>query len=721
MTTNNYVDKITSPLIPDQFPDFYQDQGPNFIAFVQSYYQWLEQYSNTYIGSTTYQSRSLPDNLNVDYTANSFIKLFSDQFLVNFPQHLAIDHPFIIKHILDFYRTKGSSRGIELLFRILYNLDSVVNFPGEYMFRTSNGTWKIPRYIETTDSPYLSQLNGLLIKSSSGATAVVETVNQKLVNNRFMNIIYISSLVGDFRYGDLIFSDSIPEMVGPNAPLILGSLTTVSIDNGGTNFSIGDELQISGTGTDGVARVSAVISENGKVIFTLIDGGFGFSLGASITINNTGTGGSGASFQIGAITDVQNISLNTDSINGILATQLDLSTSGSTVLVTNTTGVFTDGELLYGYAWTRNFQVSTISAPSGYIANGESLSNTSLGISNVVVYISDGQQLYCTGNSTVLNNSNLINGTVLISNTTSAIVQIVNSYDPVVNTFANGFYISAGSNSTVFAVYRADGNDIGYYVTGMNIIGNTSGATATVVDQTRLTNWEYFPAAIFGSNLDTKLSSAFSFINKQIGRIAYLNNENPGDGYSSAPSVSIIEPIVYELKVSDGHGGYWGGDSEVDAKAGSANGTVTAVSILNSGFGYQPNKSLILSNANNITGIFGKAVVLSSGIGIGNWIDTQGFLSDTMVLQDSYYYQVFSYEIATEKMIDAYREIIKELVHPIGYALFGKFEVKREFSNIGNMLVSSIISHKDLDGGVLEDETYHTIMTEANSFIEVNV
>jgi hypothetical protein len=747
MTVNNYVDKITSPLIPSQFPAFYEDQGPNFIAFVQAYYQWLEQ-ANTYLGSTTYQTRSLLENFDVDRTANNLIKHFSNEYLINFPQKLAIDHPFIIKHILDFYRTKGSARGIELLFRILYNIDSQVNIPGKYMFRTSNATWKIPHYIETTDSPYLIQLTGQLIRSSGGASAVVETVNQKMVNNRTINIIYLSSLDGDFRNGDLVFCDAIPQMVDGHAPIIIGSLTTVSVNGGGSGFSVGDEVAIAGTGTGGLARIAAVVSENGKVSFQLVDGGYGYSLGAAITIDNSGTGGGGASFRIGAITDVQNISLSTDTISGIIATQMDLSTSGDTVGISGISGgPFLNNELAAGSAWTRDLQVNYIQSPNGLIANGEALSNSTLGISGVIVYISDGQQLYCTGTSGALNNANIAYGSVLVSNTSVATVQIAGIPTAVTNTFANGLVISAGSNSTVLAVHRNDGADIGYYVPGMALTGNISGATATVVGQTRLTNWQFFPVASFGSSLDTPLGGALTFINKQIGKIAYLNNENPGDGYASAPAISIVEPLIYELRVVDGKGGFWGDDAIVTATAGSANGIATAVSLIDSGFGYQPNESLVLSNANNITAIFGKAVVLSSGFGKGHWTDTQGFLSDEMVLQDSFYYQVFSYEIEAEKMIDVYRNLVKQLAHPVGYALFGKFVVDREFPKISGKLVDSTISQKPIEipltaddtifsadvGFITADETgylilsgisneidnesYAAIMTEANSYI----
>lgn len=37
------IEQTVSNLIPGQFPAFYNEQGPNFIAFMQAYYQWLEQ------------------------------------------------------------------------------------------------------------------------------------------------------------------------------------------------------------------------------------------------------------------------------------------------------------------------------------------------------------------------------------------------------------------------------------------------------------------------------------------------------------------------------------------------------------------------------------------------------------------------------------------------------------------------------------------------------
>lgn len=37
------IEKSISPLIDSLFPSFYQEEGPNFVAFVKAYYEWLEQ------------------------------------------------------------------------------------------------------------------------------------------------------------------------------------------------------------------------------------------------------------------------------------------------------------------------------------------------------------------------------------------------------------------------------------------------------------------------------------------------------------------------------------------------------------------------------------------------------------------------------------------------------------------------------------------------------
>lgn len=55
----------------------------------------------------------------------------------------------------------------------------------------------------------------------------------------------------------------------------------------------------------------------------------------------------------------------------------------------------------------------------------------------------------------------------------------------------------------------------------------------------------------------------------------------------------------------------------------------------------------------------------------GRYANSDGFLSDDKRIQDSFYYQDFSYVVKVEQEINNYRNIVKKLVHPAGLALFG--------------------------------------------------
>jgi hypothetical protein len=274
------VEKFVSPFIPQQFPAFYKEDGPNFIAFLKAYYEWMES-----TGQTIERARSLFELADIDSTEASFIKYFKNTYIRSLPESIISDKRLLVKHILDLYRAKGTPRAYELLFRILFNEDIELFIPGDFILKPSDAEWVIPRFIEVSDNPFLEALTGKQIfNSSRNATAVVESVNQKIVGNKFIHVLYLSSINGRFKYGENILCSEIPELTLDNAPTALGSLTAIAIENGGAGFIVGDVLDVTGTGVTGKARVASTRDENGKVSFTLVNGGSGYSLDAVVTV-----------------------------------------------------------------------------------------------------------------------------------------------------------------------------------------------------------------------------------------------------------------------------------------------------------------------------------------------------------------------------------------------------------------------------------------------------
>lgn len=59
----------------------------------------------------------------------------------------------------------------------------------------------------------------------------------------------------------------------------------------------------------------------------------------------------------------------------------------------------------------------------------------------------------------------------------------------------------------------------------------------------------------------------------------------------------------------------------------------------------------------------------------GYYTTSNGFLSDTMKLQDNYYYQIYSYVLKLDEQMSTYRALVKNLLHPAGMAMFGEYEL----------------------------------------------
>ena len=672
------VTKFISPLIASQFPAFYRDQGLNFIAFLEAYYEWMESQ-----GNVIDYTRSMSDLGDIDLTTAEFIGYFKNKYIHALPDTVVADKRLLVKHIIELYRSKGNARSYKLLFRMLFNEDIDLYIPNEFLFKPSDSQWFFPHYIEVSDSPFLGQLAGHRIYSTGGASADVESYFSKIVNGKTVDILYLSSIDGEFKYGEEILSYDFPDLNITNCPIIFGSLSTVSVTSGGYNYTVGDLLNVNGSGVGGVARVASTRDENGKVTFKLIDGGYGFSLDALISV--TGGGGSGATFKIGNITDTQVYQINTDLIDGIKDTLLEIETEGFDVSVTSSSS-FDHGEQVKASANVRHLDVTYI---SGEVTNNEVLSNTSLGISNLNVYNSDGTVLNITSTTnSYLLNANLVSGVILVSSVSSSLVR-VNTAFPLqtitCNAYVNAYASTPSGNPvvhpTILNIINESG-PIGYVIPGSRLVGqNGYMRIATVNTVTRNTIWgdgmePYFPAGFNPENLDSKLGQTLRYIEKKIGRITYINGIIPGIGYSSNPTVEIVEPYVYDLKINDSKGGYWGYDAVVTAKAGVANGIVTGVNVYDSGLGYIPDENITMTSTVNPTVVTGTTVVDLGGHGAGYSKDSKSNLSNKQKLQDSSYYQAFSYEIIAPRMIDTYEKFVKDLVHPSGMALYGRYSIK---------------------------------------------
>jgi hypothetical protein len=263
------ITKTISQFIENQFPGLYQEEGQVLIAFLTAYYEYLEQ-------SGDLLNREMFTIRDIDTTFDEFLVYFRKKYIEGFPFLTSTDTRFLIKNVTDFYKAKGSDESVKLLMKLIFNDESDVYYPSTDILRASDSLWIDPIYLEVSfSSRTKTYLNKTIIGSTSGATAFVESIVTKKVAGKIIDILYLSNLRGNFATGEFISDDSIIK----NAPKIIGSLSELDVDLGGSGYKIGDRLNVvSPEGKNAIARVTEVLSKTDAAEFTLVDGGFGYTL-----------------------------------------------------------------------------------------------------------------------------------------------------------------------------------------------------------------------------------------------------------------------------------------------------------------------------------------------------------------------------------------------------------------------------------------------------------
>ena len=271
------IESIISPIVKTQFPEFYNTDGPRFVEFVKQYYIWLESQ-----GQALNASRNLFNYRDIDKTSDQFISHFKNKYLNNFSLDISAKPETMVKHSVDLYGVKGTGKGIEIAMRALFNEPASVHYPSEDLFKTSDGTWVKPVYLELSVSPRTKEYIGQeIVGSRSGAKAFLESLVKKRVSNKIIQVAYLSGVRGNFILDDIITTSANTNVV--DAPVVIGSMTNLTVVNGGANFSIGDIFDVvSSNGKQGKARITSISNETGKVFFTYINaltsGGWGYSI-----------------------------------------------------------------------------------------------------------------------------------------------------------------------------------------------------------------------------------------------------------------------------------------------------------------------------------------------------------------------------------------------------------------------------------------------------------
>ena len=502
-----------------------------------------------------------------DKVISNFLTKFRNEFLNTIPENLdgSVDKRKLIKNIKSVYRAKGTNRGHEIFFRMLFGLPSETIYPRENMLRISDGKWttnKILRAIAFSGSDTSLLIGRTITGQSSGATAIVEAVSKFQIGANEITEFTLggSSIQGTFQTGEEVRgtqSDDASVFIKATTSGIPG---TISITNDGFLSAENDSVPITGGGTGSIIQVNA-IGNGGITDFIIDDAGNSFEIGDDLVFNNANTDGGGA---------VAKVSL----VNGGLTPEDSTSTTDDHIIL--------EDETVRGDSYTGNKVVQ----------------ESGTGIND----ITDIRIINPGSNYTTL-------PTITVTS-------------------------SAGESAKILA----NGNNIGR-VLGLKIVE---------------------PGAEY--------------------------HQSPTPPTLSVPGVMILKDITGTFVADQGMTSLDSSSSTITATSVSFNSTLQTLKFKAASGTFQVGRTITLANGATATiarvqQATATTTVTAVGDTNGAFINEDGHISDdAMRIQDSLYYQDFSYVIKVGRAINDWRDSFKKTMHTAGFYFTGQVNIESRIS-----------------------------------------
>jgi hypothetical protein len=716
--TVTLVEKNIAFKIAQQFPAYYREYGSELVAMVEHYYKFVETQPNMGV----YNSRRLFEYRDVGTTLSEMLIFFKKKYMADMPP-IEDDKTvkFVIRNILDLYRRKGTEAGLILFFRMFYKEDIQVMYPAKYMLKASDSIWKTGTYLQIlpNNNSFVSRLgsryeyNDLLSRniygSISKAKAIVDKINFVYLNGTLTPIIYITGTKGTFVKFDDIMCRIGSEDVAFGK--LNGSANEIAIDldyGGTTGNNVGDIFNIkSEYGKGGTAIVTELQTEfTGTVDYTIKDGGFGY------TIDNTKL----------LVSDLVVVLPNEDFRFRELEVLRDNQGNEGTVIGQNSIAVGVKMEPGDTFAIGR--PISTINRedengnPDNFTITAydpEDGTGDIFGVS-AVNNSSPGALYANTGVITDVKVEELEN-----IESVSLITDIVGNFTAVpinssdYNAVPPALIPMSGTASPVTLstplnqAFDLTPFDIGTIKSFENINPGSEyvNDTFSIAIDEQMAAFERYDQIIIVDNFSASFSVGDTITQALTSTTAVINKVDNDAGilyvtpysYYGLRTAAANAEFVHKgneydiLAVNRDYGSEkFGLNADIENRTLFSEGRIKAAEIRNSGFGYIDGETVFLTNDLDEIQASGILSARTQGITAGFWgsksSHINGYFTDPidkvfkyydsdMKVQDSDYYQEYSYVIKSTVDQKKYDKVVKDTMHLAGSKLFGRFSYEQ--------------------------------------------
>jgi hypothetical protein len=432
------------------------------------------------------------------------------------------------------------------------------------------------------------------------------------------------------------------------------------------------------------------------------------STGTTAVVTNT-TAGRDADFRIATLVNTDTTIVNTDRLNDtILNTRLDAvaydlpfnpTANASSVLFgaldfkTVTIGsINTLGDINPGTGYNRDpYAVAYQPFVTGYQAL------------DYVFTVSANPTNFSVG-ETITQNNIINTAKLFVANTAPFRVgELVHVANTTANFVANGIvlYANTVSVNNYIAIERAGGNFpvsfTGYKLKSFITTANSDLSSAVA---------------------NTTVVIARGIVKENIGNKLYVKRIQLKNGFTANTITGVTSgttAVVLNIE-ADTDSQPAGLNANIRTKASTADGVISQVQVVDSGFGFSNDSDLVFrSQTDDRTGVV-SSVKGGVGTGTGYYRTAKGFASDISSIHDGDYYQEYSYDIISRIPLDKYSSMFKKVMHTAGTRYFGTVLIESLATSDTNITYANTVIEISTDSPLTVEDRESLDIQDINDF-----
>jgi len=636
-----------------------------------------------------------------DHTISDFLSQMKQEFLNTIPADTddAVSTRKLIKNIKSLYRAKGTEKAHKAFFRILFNEPAEIYTPTDDMLRVSDGSWNVRTFLRCTQTTLqqaqdpifltgqtITQANDPSSGTVNEATAIVENIIK--FNEGSVQIIEIllnlETITGTFVNGATVtgISNEDPDLT--IGIVVSQALSTALITNNGNTLTVGDEATLTGGGGAGARVQIQDISGAGVSEVIVNAAGANFEEGDVLTFSS-GTAeakvavvGGGFAPETGSI-DIH-VELEAGTITGGGSGDLSLEDA-----VDNGRG----GKFIDSSSLVNDFRIRVdLENEIGAILSEEYIEE-SAGQIYIVNQDSEPDRAHNmeADDHIVLEDKTAetdYNGNKIVQENATGSGDITDIR-----------MIASGSGYTTLPTATID---------GVRFIALEDSTSSEIAPHSRIE---------FEDGGNVLNESTFAVLNVQgatvipfgddIGRATSLSIIEHGIDFTSAPTLefphyAVLTTVSGAISANETFTSNVSGATGtiVDFTAPLLKYTATTSELeIGDTITTSGNKTAIVSKTDPLTGT---ATIGAQITTAGAFINQDGHISEgSKKIQDSLYYQDYSYVVRVAQSINKWRDSLKRAIHPSGFYVTGEVNIQTRLAGgvkqpVGATLSSGLFS-----------------------------